>query len=298
MAAVGAGVVKKNEAGKYASRMMKSEIAQTDGKLWSAYQLLVKGQAVYLPHFFCEKDEFTYLKSLTDDLQKNAGEGMINWSQHLKHENPDFSPTFQEIVQKMSDYFDVEIYATRLNFYPDSTSWKPFHHDSHAYGNRSMREDFTMGASFGATRELVFMHPPSQQQFSFPQENGDIFAFTTSVNQAFMHGVPKSAGSRGPAPRFSVIAWGRRRTLNERNAGADEIGKRQTLSDENEENEKPEKNDKYDKGSAPEKEQAMGIAEVTQLVEKFVLDNTKKKPAAASAKPAARRSRVQGGWAK
>lgn len=47
----------------------------------------MKGQAIYLPNFFCDKDDFTYLQSLTKDLQNNA-EGMINWSQHLKHENP------------------------------------------------------------------------------------------------------------------------------------------------------------------------------------------------------------------
>lgn len=34
---------------------------------------------------------------------------MINWSQHFKHENPDFSATFQAIVTKMADYFDVEV---------------------------------------------------------------------------------------------------------------------------------------------------------------------------------------------
>lgn len=59
----------------------------------------------------------------------------------------DFSETFREIVNRMSEYFDVEVFATRLNFYPDSSSWKPFHHDSHAYAgkNRKVKEDFTMG---------------------------------------------------------------------------------------------------------------------------------------------------------
>lgn len=52
----------------------------------------------------------------------------------FRHENPDFSPTFREIVNAMSEYFDVEVYATRLNFYADGSAWKPFHHDSHAYG--------------------------------------------------------------------------------------------------------------------------------------------------------------------
>jgi hypothetical protein len=98
------------------------------------------------------------------------------------------------------------VYATRLNFYPDSTAWKPFHHDSHAYATgKDQREDFTMGASFGASRALVFKTVQSEQQFSFPQNNGDVFAFDSRVNKQFQHGVPKVSGKSGP--RFSIIAW-------------------------------------------------------------------------------------------
>ena len=35
------------------------------------------------------------------DLQLNTEEGMVNWSKHLKHENPDFSPTFQKIIAQL-----------------------------------------------------------------------------------------------------------------------------------------------------------------------------------------------------
>ena len=59
-----------------------------------------------------------------------------------------------------------------------------------------------MGASFGAPRELAFLHEPSGSQFSFPQRNGDVFAFTTEVNKRFKHGVPKSTRADFPtAPR-------------------------------------------------------------------------------------------------
>jgi hypothetical protein len=44
------------------------------------------------------------------------------------------------------------------------------------------------GASFGATRELSFLHEPSGHSFTFPQANGDIFAFNTDVNKRFQHG--------------------------------------------------------------------------------------------------------------
>lgn len=220
----------KNCAGQYASKLVKSHIALTDGTLWEDYQLLVTGHAVYLPNFLCTSNDFSILTALTEDLKKNRDDKMTNWSKHFKHENPDFSPTFQDIVNKMADYFDLEVYATRLNFYPNSTSWKPFHHDSHAYEGREKREDFTTGASFGASRELVFLHPPSGRTFAFPQSNGDIFAFNNKVNKKFQHGVPKST-VRGvkSGPRFSIIAWGRRRSLNERNAGEDEIKSQSVL---------------------------------------------------------------------
>jgi len=38
---------------------------------------------------------------------------MVNWSKHLKSENPDYSATFKRVVDAMSTYFDVEVYATR-----------------------------------------------------------------------------------------------------------------------------------------------------------------------------------------
>jgi len=215
-------VTQKNEIFQYVRSLMKSELSQTDGTLWRDYQLLLEGNAIYLPHFFCNHEDFNILHFLVQYLKNIQGEVMVNWSKHFKHENPEFSPTFKEIIKKLSEYFDVEVYATRLNFYPDNTSWKPFHHDSHAYEGREQREDFTMGVSFGDSRELVFLHPPSGNTFNFSQKNGDIFSFNSKVNKQFQHGVPKTTKHVGP--RFSIIAWGRRRSINERNGGTEEIG--------------------------------------------------------------------------
>ena len=49
-----------------------------------------------------------------------------------------------------------------------------------------------------------------------------MFAFDNKVNQAFEHGVPREK-ARVVGPRFSIICWGKRRTLNARNAGADDV---------------------------------------------------------------------------
>jgi hypothetical protein len=216
-----------NMAGAFARKALRDEFSKSDGTLMSDFESVLSGECIYLPEFHCAANDFALLAGLARDMEAHGaegGEGMINWSKHLKHENPEFSRTFKKIVHELSAYFDVEIYATRLNFYRDGTDWKPFHHDSHAYGGREQREDFTMGASFGGERELAFLHEPSGSQFSFPQRNGDVFAFTTEVNKRFKHGVPKStkgstAGSQQGGPRFSIIAWGRRRSLNPRNGG-------------------------------------------------------------------------------
>ena len=217
------GADASNMASKFAKGAMRSEISLADGQLAADFESVIKGEAIYLPEFHCGKTDFALLAGLAKDMETHElaseGGGMVNCSKHLKHENPEFSQTFARIVHAMSEYLDVEVYATRLNFYRDGTDWKPFHHDSHAFGGREKREDFTMGASFGGERELTFLHEPSGTQFSFPQRNGDVFAFTTQVNKRFKHGVPKLTRGIG-GPRFSIIAWGRRRELNSRNGGA------------------------------------------------------------------------------
>eukprot|EP01088_Endostelium_zonatum_P015351 TRINITY_DN3721_c0_g1_i1.p1 TRINITY_DN3721_c0_g1~~TRINITY_DN3721_c0_g1_i1.p1 ORF type:complete len:326 (-),score=107.01 TRINITY_DN3721_c0_g1_i1:14-991(-) len=256
---------RKNEILQYASKMMKNPIAFTDSQLTEDYQLLVNGHAFYLPHFFCESSDYSYLENLTADLQLLPSNSLTNWSKHFKHENPDFSPTFRSIIQILAEYFNVDIYATRLNFYPDSSAWKPFHHDSHAYSGHNKKEDFTIGASFGASRELVFLHPKSKNMFGFPQDNGDIFAFDTKVNQVYQHGVPKATGKTGP--RFSVIAWGRRRSLNERNGGTEKV--RGDIGIEVKWKEGTEAQEKRKDGK---KEVRVEVEKVTELVEEFVAE--------------------------
>lgn len=86
------------------------------------------------------------------------------------------------------------------------------------------REDFTVGASFGATRSLEFVHVRSGISFSFAQNSGDIFGFNSTVNKTFTHGVPEDTSGQ-VGPRLSIILWGRRRSLNERNACAGELSR-------------------------------------------------------------------------
>lgn len=81
-----------------------------------------------------EKDDYEHGVS-GGDLNLQSTQGVEPWSRHLKHENPQEFPTFRKVIKRLSDYFDVEVYATRLNIYPDGSHWKPQHHDSHAYSS-------------------------------------------------------------------------------------------------------------------------------------------------------------------
>eukprot|EP00916_Digyalum_oweni_P025465 GHVL01041940.1.p1 GENE.GHVL01041940.1~~GHVL01041940.1.p1 ORF type:complete len:163 (+),score=24.26 GHVL01041940.1:368-856(+) len=133
----------------------------------------------------------------------------------------------------MARHFEIDIVATRLNYYKDSTDWKPFHHDKHYDSASGMREDLTVGASFGASRALQFLHVASGTTFNFPQNNGDIFAFNSDVNRAFQHGVPRCIKPVGP--RISIIVWGVRRQLTLQNSAKSERKSERNDSDEDRE---------------------------------------------------------------
>ena len=94
--------------------------------------------------------------------------------------------------------------------------------------NKNNKEDFAIGVSFGQRRDLSFMHVNTGQIFNI-QKNGDCFAFNSIVNSKFKHGVLKGSKSKMDE-RFSIIAWGKRRTLNDRNSGINERNKNKVFT--------------------------------------------------------------------
>eukprot|EP00672_Neobodo_designis_P004819 CAMPEP_0174856210 /NCGR_PEP_ID=MMETSP1114-20130205/35338_1 /TAXON_ID=312471 /ORGANISM="Neobodo designis, Strain CCAP 1951/1" /LENGTH=313 /DNA_ID=CAMNT_0016090995 /DNA_START=33 /DNA_END=974 /DNA_ORIENTATION=- len=225
-----------NVAALHAAAVTQSESARVNGTLVEDVSHVLNGNCVCMSNFVCPKSDRVLFEALKADLRAYSGatlkssadkdgdgdgpsRGLIDWSKHEVYENPTtISPVFNSIVEVLDRFFDVDVYASRLNYYRDGSTWKPFHHDSHAYGGKALREDFTVGISLGQCRELEFLHEPSGKKFSFPQANGDCFAFTSEVNSRFMHGVPKSADPNCD-DRFSIIVWGRRRSITDRNGG-------------------------------------------------------------------------------
>jgi hypothetical protein len=117
--------VHENMAPRFAAKILRDNHALVTSKsLDTDYKLLCG--AFYLKSFCCAPGDLTILRNLTREMEEHAqeGKGFIEWSKHHKYEAPDaVSPTFRAVIAKMATYFDVEVYATRLNFYADGSEW-------------------------------------------------------------------------------------------------------------------------------------------------------------------------------
>lgn len=128
------------------------------------------------------------------------GPEWIPWHEgaHLITRKPEGSPTYHKIIDRLCEYFSIErkSVGTRFNWYRDSSDWKPFHHDSAAFNpDRAQTQNITVGASFGATRELAFIRArefkddeksgaaqSEKCRLYFPQTNNGAFSFGRDAN--------------------------------------------------------------------------------------------------------------------
>ena len=125
---------------------------------------------------------------------------------HLKWKSK--SPTFNMVIERIKNYFKMDIKATRFNLYKDTNQWKPFHHDAAAVKKDKMNtQNFTVGVSFGVTREAAFEHSVKRTTVSIPQPDGCIYAFSKDTNIIWKHGILQDTSIRNHG-RISVIAWG------------------------------------------------------------------------------------------
>lgn len=125
-------------------------------------------------------------------------------------------PTFTMVIDRIRNFFGMDIKATRFNWYKDTAQWKPFHFDSAAVKeDKAKTQNFTVGVSFGATRDAAFEHAGTKTVVSMPQPDGTIYAFAKDTNVIWRHGILKEKEVRQEG-RISVIAWG---WVDEKNDG-------------------------------------------------------------------------------
>ena len=162
------------------------------------------------------KDIYSELKKEIDLTGINEDELWKSWhgdthyiaDDHLKWKSN--CPTFLKIINKISDYFDMDIKATRLNHYKDSNEWKPFHHDAAAVKkDKAITQNFTVAVSFGLERDVAFQHAKNGTVISIPVSNGTVYVFSKDVNIIWKHGIRKMEQNKYmDKGRFSIIAWG------------------------------------------------------------------------------------------
>jgi len=119
-------------------------------------------------------------------------------------------PTFTYVVDRMRDYFDMDIKATRFNWYRNTSEWKPFHHDAAAMKpDKARTQNFTVAVSFGCERDAAFEHAETKTVVAMPQPNGTIYTFGRDVNIIWRHGILQVAPDQHREEgRVSIIAWG------------------------------------------------------------------------------------------
>ena len=90
---------------------------------------------------YCQEDDLSIYDKLLKELQDSGVDPDQLWQlwhgdSHViaddKRKWKDACPTFRWVLDRLADYFNMDIKATRLNWYRDSNEWKPFHHDAAA----------------------------------------------------------------------------------------------------------------------------------------------------------------------
>lgn len=149
-----------------------------------------------------EKLEGTHL--IADDKIRvpNAEGKMTNWKEEC--------PTFKIVIERIREFFGMDIKATRLNWYKDGSQYKPFHKDAAAVDPRKAKtQNFTVAVSFGATRDCGFERDDaSRTLLSFPIGDGECYTFAEDTNILFRHGVLGGVNKEDSEGRISIIAWG------------------------------------------------------------------------------------------
>lgn len=169
---------------------------------------------IMAPNLFCVKSDY----SIYDNLVKAMGDKDIwkRWHGDTHLIADDHTtwkkevPLFNQIIKRISEYFNMTVQATRLNWYASRDDWKPYHHDAAAINPEKARiQNFTVGVSFGATRAIAFEHAETKTRVSFPLMNGYTYAFSKDVNVDWRHGVPQTYDADDKLEgRISIIAWG------------------------------------------------------------------------------------------
>jgi hypothetical protein len=175
---------------------------------------------IIVPNFLKETNIKDFYNKLLNEIENSTVDKINLWKlwhgdTHLILDDnikwKEQVPTFKLIIDEIEKYFNMEIKSTRFNLYKDSNDWKPYHHDAAAVKEHiAAIQNFTVGVSLGATREISFENVKTKTTVSIPLINCTAYAFSKDININWKHGVPQihpdKATNEG---RISIIAWGK-----------------------------------------------------------------------------------------
>ena len=176
---------------------------------------LSERDVIVIPNFFKDREIYNNLlremensgfdekqlwKLWHGDSHLIADDNLGNWKSKC--------PTFMMVINKMKEYFDMDIKATRFNWYKDNTDWKPYHRDAAAIDERKAKtQNITVAVTFGATRSASFQHMKHKTRIDIPLSDGSIYVFNKQVNIDWMHGIVQEPEINKDG-RISIICWG------------------------------------------------------------------------------------------
>lgn len=175
-------------------------------------------------HLFGDYDDMTIYNKLIDEIQNfenNSGDKvdvlkLWHGDSHMIADDKkgwkNNAPTFEYVINTIKNYFNMDIKATRFNWYRNAEEWKPFHHDAAAVDpKKAEKQNFTVGISFGTTRDIAFQENNTSKMVTLPMMNGQTYSFCRDINIEWKHGVPQIHPDNTieePKGRISIIAWG------------------------------------------------------------------------------------------
>jgi hypothetical protein len=198
-------------------------LVEVAGKNSTTKLSIQSNDVLVVPDLFGSVDDLSIHDKLLDEMKKCGIDSDKLWKlwhgdTHMiadDHTNfKDKCPTFLKVLDKIKNYFGMDIKATRFNLYRDDKDFKPFHFDAAAVKpEKAKTQNITVGISFGRTREIAFedaLEPKGHRRVvSFPMPNGYTYAFCKDINVNWRHGVPAiSEEKQTNQSRISIIAWG------------------------------------------------------------------------------------------
>lgn len=197
---------------------MKLVIENGTGKNYN--RVPISNEVIFINNLFCDVDDKLIYNNLLDEIKNSGVKSEELWKlwhgdTHMIADDhtpwKEKCPTFNMVINRIRDYFKMDIKATRFNWYRNSDEWKPYHHDAAAIKpDKAKKQNFTVAVSFGSEREASFEHAKTRTKISIALPNGSTYIFCKDVNIEWRHGIlqvpPEKRHDEG---RISIIAWGK-----------------------------------------------------------------------------------------